>query len=337
MRRSKLSAAVAESSCFEHRLPTATCKAGAVLEDAPMVDVTVIILPGVLDAALALVLDVLAAANRARRALGKSALFEVHLQRSEKKRVRSGLGFPVTTERAISVRGRVPAVLIVPGANQLDAASLVADARAPRYAELRRVLLRCAQQGAIVSASCSAVFHLAGAGLLDGRTATTSWFLAAPFRAAFPRTTVRPESTLVRDREIWTAGAALSITDLALAIVQHFCGTAVERTVARYLVLDGHPTQARYSIAAHLASAAPELAQAEAWVRANIGQSFSIPNSRRLRADPRALRSADSRRARSPSRRDDPAFDGRDRATRRLPGSINPSKDPPARPQADDA
>ncbi|NOU28216.1 MAG: helix-turn-helix domain-containing protein [Polyangiaceae bacterium] len=66
------------------------------------------------------------------------------------------------------------------------------------------------------------------------------------------------------------------MTDLALALVHRFAGTATERAVARYMVLEKHPTQARYMMAAHYAGCDPVVARAEAWIRSRMASPFTI-------------------------------------------------------------
>lgn len=62
------------------------------------------------------------------------------------------------------------------------------------------------QQG-YVAANCSAVFLLAEAGLLDGRLATTSWWLARSFRNRYPQVRLRPEMLVTKQARIFCAAS----------------------------------------------------------------------------------------------------------------------------------
>jgi transcriptional regulator GlxA family with amidase domain len=244
--------------------------------------VAVVVLPGVLDSSLALLVDALSAANEVRAARGEPRAIAVRLYAAVAGArgaaiVRSGQGQRIRTRGDLAALARHrPEVVVVPGQRLVEPAHLLADVRAPARAALGRALARASARGALVAGACSAVFHLAAAGLLRGRAATTAWFLAPCFRAAFPDVELRERATLVRDGRTWTAGAALSMVDLALALVRELAGPRIEALVARYLILEQHPTQARYMLAAHYASADPLIARADAWVRARLAERFSI-------------------------------------------------------------
>jgi transcriptional regulator GlxA family with amidase domain len=84
---------------------------------------------------------------------------------------------------------------------------------------------------------CTGSFILAQAGLLSGRRATTHWRDTRSLARAFPDITVEPDAIFVRDGEVFTSAGVSSGIDLALALVELDCGTALVREVARWLVV----------------------------------------------------------------------------------------------------
>ncbi|GLW13011.1 AraC family transcriptional regulator [Microtetraspora sp. NBRC 13810] len=84
---------------------------------------------------------------------------------------------------------------------------------------------------------CTAAFVLAGAGLLDGRPATTHWRHANRFRRLFPRVLLDPEVLFVDDGDILTAAGVAAGIDLCLHLVRSDHGSEVANTAARRCVV----------------------------------------------------------------------------------------------------
>ena len=66
-----------------------------------------------------------------------------------------------------------------------------------------------------LAANCSTTFLLAEAGLLNGKQATTSWWLADLFRRRYPEVQLLPD-LVVKDKRIFTAAAYSAVLNLAL-------------------------------------------------------------------------------------------------------------------------
>ncbi len=75
-------------------------------------------------------------------------------------------------------------------------------------------------RGALACGSCSGVFLLGEAGLLDGRRCTTTWWLHDEMKHRYPRADAAWGAALVEDRRVVTAGGPLSWIDLALHVVR---------------------------------------------------------------------------------------------------------------------
>ena len=127
-----------------------------------------------------------------------------------------------------------------------------------------------------IAASCSSVFLLAQAGLLHGRRATTTWWLAHIFRRRYPDVLLDETKMLVFDDLILTAGVALSQMDLMLAIVSDIVGKSVANLCSRYLLIDQRSSQARYMMQNHLLHEDKIVTVAERWIDTHIAQPITV-------------------------------------------------------------
>lgn len=250
----------------------------------------VIAIDGALDSALALSVDIIAAANRIAVASGRPRPFALRTFAPRRRWIRSGAGYRIEVDATIERAGALDAVVLL-GMNAPTEGELDAALARPDVAAAGRFAARRASRGALVLASCSGSFVLASTGVLDGFRATTSWWLGPAFRARFPRVELCERSTLIasagaaawprrgraaRGPRIVTAGAALSHADLMLWLVRRYAGPAIADLCLRYLVIDERPSQARYAVIEHLARSSDEVARADAWARRHLGEPFTI-------------------------------------------------------------
>lgn len=102
---------------------------------------------------------------------------------------------------------------------------------------VRQAVLDLSRRATKIASICSGAFALAGAGLLDGRAATTHWKFTEALAASFPAVTVRPDSIFVRDGNVYSSAGVAAGIDLALAIVEEDFGADVARSVAQLLLV----------------------------------------------------------------------------------------------------
>jgi transcriptional regulator GlxA family with amidase domain len=129
--------------------------------------------------------------------------------------------------------------------------------------------------GANCAAACIGTFVLAESGLLDGRIATTTWWLAPLFRQRYPAVELDDAHMLVSSGSMLTAGAALAHIDMALWLIRQ-ASPELAATTANYLVVDSRPSQSAYSIPNHLAHADPMVERFEQWARGRLAKGFSL-------------------------------------------------------------
>ncbi len=79
---------------------------------------------------------------------------------------------------------------------------------------------RVAKRGVRIASVCSGAYLLAGAGLLDGRRATTHWRRTRHFLSCYPAVKLEPDRIFVRDGNIWSSAGITAGIDLALAILE---------------------------------------------------------------------------------------------------------------------
>lgn len=98
-------------------------------------------------------------------------------------------------------------------------------------------LHRMHDNGAWVAGVCTGTAILAEAGLLDGRRATTHWAIAPMFKQRWPAADWQPHLAVTEDRGVFCGGGLYSAIDLALFLVERFCGRETAIEIAKSLVL----------------------------------------------------------------------------------------------------
>jgi transcriptional regulator GlxA family with amidase domain len=258
--------------------------------------ITHLVFDGVADGPVGVALDIVGAAARIARA-GLAALPKGRV--APRQRIVSVNGEPVRTaaqrmlavDGAFSLRGLgADDVLVLPGLGMATAPEIAAALGRPDIARGVELVARAAAKGVLVAASCSAAFVLGASRVLDGRQATTTWWLGPTFAQHFPRVTLRLDRMVVESGGVFTAGSAFAHADLMLAILAHTLSPSLAHMAARYLVLDERASQARYMVMNHLSSSDPVIRKLEGFVTSNIERQLTVHEMARATAtSPRTL------------------------------------------------
>jgi transcriptional regulator GlxA family with amidase domain len=187
-------------------------------------------------------------------------------------RTGSGLAIP-TTARPDELEAAD--VVIVPALGALDEPGVLAALDAPNTVRLTATLSGLAGRGPMFAGACTGTFALAEAGLLGGRRATTSWWLAPLFSRRYPVVQLDADRMLVQDGNVLTAGAAFAHVDLALALVRMVSVELADR-VARHLLIDQRPAQSVYAAIDHISRSDALVRDFERHVRASLADPLSI-------------------------------------------------------------
>jgi transcriptional regulator GlxA family with amidase domain len=233
----------------------------------------VLALDGVFDTGLATVLDAFGTANELAAMQQLDSLhFDVSLV-GVRRRVRTsqGLGVPVQPADAAAR----PDWVVIPAIGFKMPGPLQQALARPDVADAGALLREWSAAGVNCAAACIGTFVLAESGLLDGRIATTTWWLAPLFRQRYPAVELDEAHMLVSSGNMLTGGAALAHIDMALWLIRQ-ASPELAATTANYLVVDSRPSQSAYSITNHLAHADPMVERFEQWARSRLAKGFSL-------------------------------------------------------------
>lgn len=92
--------------------------------------------------------------------------------------------------------------------------------------------------GAWVAANCTGTFILAQTGLLNGRSATTTWWLERQFRGKFPDVNLQLQPVLTEVDRLICAGASASYLVQTVRVVERFAGPVVASLCAKTMLID---------------------------------------------------------------------------------------------------
>lgn len=137
------------------------------------------------------------------------------------------------------------AVEVDHGLDRVAEADLVAvpawpDLDAPLDPAVVTALRDAYERGAAMLAICTGAFALAGAGVLDGRRATTHWQFTDRLARRFPRVHIERDVLYVTDGPVVTSAGAAAGIDACLHIVRRVHGSATANALARRMVVPAH-------------------------------------------------------------------------------------------------
>jgi transcriptional regulator GlxA family with amidase domain len=199
-----------------------------------VLDVTVVLLDDGFSSTAVMPIEIFHSAGALWRILqGKAPepRFRVTIASLDGAAVTSPYGLRLSPQASIGQIERTDVVIVpTPG--------LDLDERLVANSALTPWLQRQHAQGAYVAGVCMGAAHLAEAGLLDGRIATTHWALAEDFERRYPQVRWRPELMVTEDERVLCSGGVYASIDVSLYLVEKFCGHEVAVQVAKALLIN---------------------------------------------------------------------------------------------------
>ncbi|AUI53026.1 GlxA family transcriptional regulator [Arthrobacter crystallopoietes] len=149
---------------------------------------------------------------------------------------------------------------------------------APVPEKVKQSLRRAHARGAWVMSLCTGAFVLAGAGLLDGRRATTHWQYSQQLAQQYPQIHVDENVLYVQDDRIITSAGTSAGIDACLHLVRTELGAGVAAAIARDMVVPPHREggQAQYIARPLSLEGCSTLKDLVVWLSENLDREVSI-------------------------------------------------------------
>ncbi|QGW75988.1 helix-turn-helix domain-containing protein [Pseudomonas alkylphenolica] len=235
-----------------------------------MHDFTILVVPGAFASSVSATLDILATA---------ATVAERHGEATPRWRVCGPQPGPVTLGHGLQLHveplensAADSSCWVIPGIGVSDVDMLERRLEEAWVAPLLCALNAHLSNGKEIAASCSAVFLLHAAGLLDGRKVTTSWWLAPHLQRISPRCCVDPDVMVLADPPLTTAGAAFAQTDLMLHLLRRRLSPGIADAVGKALLLDRRHLQSPFVVPAMMAQGNALISNLTAQIEASLPQ-----------------------------------------------------------------
>jgi len=103
------------------------------------------------------------------------------------------------------------------------------------------------QAGFSLAANCTGTFLLADSGVLEGKPATTTWWMENLFHKRYPDVDLVIDKLIIEHDRIISSGTAMAYMDLALNLVEKLVGGKYAHLCRKYLLMEnGIRTQTPY-------------------------------------------------------------------------------------------
>ncbi len=132
--------------------------------------------------------------------------------------------------------------------------------------------------GAEIATMCSGAFLLAATGLLEGKTCSTHWNVAANFRRLFPNINLQTDKLITSEKGIYTNGGAYSFLNLILFLVEQYFDRQTAIYCSKIFQIDMDRTsQSPFLIFQTQKNHGDELiCQAQTYIEENLGERISF-------------------------------------------------------------
>ncbi len=139
-------------------------------------------------------------------------------------------------------------------------------------------LQRLAATQADIASNCSGAFFLAAAGLLDGKAATTHWGYASKFKQDYPLVDLQENQFVTQSDNIFCAAGGSAFYDLALLLIERYCGREVSTQVAKTQIIDSkRGSQSSYTnVTLHKPHSDTLIKQVQEFIENNFEQSLQV-------------------------------------------------------------
>jgi transcriptional regulator GlxA family with amidase domain len=129
-----------------------------------------------------------------------------------------------------------------------------------------------------IASNCSGAFLLAESGILDGKEATTHWGYAELFKKRYPEVNLSAEKMITSDDNIYCSGGGMAWFDLALLLIERYCGHDIATTTAKAHVIDiSRGDQTAYAnIRARKYHQDPDVLKVQDWLEINYSKSIVV-------------------------------------------------------------
>jgi len=145
-----------------------------------------------------------------------------------------------------------------------------------RYPQVFDWLRRRHGAGAAICGEATGVFWMAGAGLLDGKEATTYWRFFREFGERFPQVALNTDKHLVDADDLYCASGVTSACDLYIHLIERYCGAEVAQAVARDILYEVQRsyTPGRLGFGGQKLHRDVAILQIQHWLEAHFAERF---------------------------------------------------------------
>ena len=141
-----------------------------------------------------------------------------------------------------------------------------------RLQPLNNWLIKSWKQKSTIGSNCTGTFILAQSGLLNGRKATTTWWLEQAFRKRFPEVNLNLQAMVTEQDNLICSGAMTANLNMALHIMEKHVSAELAVQCAKTMLIDTSDNiQSPYHNLLHSESSSdPIVAKTQYWIQSHL-------------------------------------------------------------------